>query len=84
VGGGILNRGARRTRRRITGITRSARMARAARFGRSLSLPPLSAALCLEQSFSSSSSFSFSILLRLLSCPRVMFPLIPFDETQKR
>jgi hypothetical protein len=82
VGGGILNRGARRTRRRITGITRSARMARAARFGRSLSLPPLSAALCLEQSFSS--SFSFSILLRLLSCPRVMFPLIPFDETQKR
>jgi hypothetical protein len=35
---------------------------RAARFGRSLSLPALSVALCLEQSFSSS-SFSFSILL---------------------
>jgi hypothetical protein len=38
--GGILNRGARCTRGRITGVARSARMARAARFGRSLSLPP--------------------------------------------
>jgi hypothetical protein len=43
VWGGILNRGARCTRRRITGVTRSARMARAARFGRSLSLPAFDA-----------------------------------------
>jgi hypothetical protein len=31
------------------GINRSARVTRAARFGRSLSLPALSLALCLEQ-----------------------------------
>jgi hypothetical protein len=46
----------------LWGPTVAARVTPAARFGRSLSLPPMSDALCLEQSFSSSSSsFSFSI-----------------------
>jgi hypothetical protein len=45
----------RRRSRFAPGVNRRARVTRAARFGRSLSLPALSVALCLEQSFSSSS-----------------------------
>jgi hypothetical protein len=51
----------RRSRFCSEGSTVVARVTRAARFGRSLTLPPLSDAPCLEQSFSSSSSSSFSI-----------------------